>query len=84
MDKNSIDGDVVMTAGALDAAADRLEDAAKQVRRNAELIRKTGDLSNAAEAAAIISQVFGQCRLDLFVMRPIRALRDKMKTSASQ
>lgn len=66
--------DAEMTAGALDAAADRLEDAAKQVRQHAASMRKDGDITRAAEAASVIAQSFGQCRLDLFVTRPLRAV----------
>lgn len=66
--------DATMTAGALDAAADRLEDAAKQVRVQAAAMRKDGDVTRAAEAAAVIAQSMAQCRLDLFVTRPLRAV----------
>ena len=61
------------TANALDAAADRLEGAASDVRRTAKRMRETGDLTYAGEAASTVAQVVGQCRLDLFVIRPLRA-----------
>lgn len=66
--------DVTSLASALDAAADRLEDAAQQVRRHAEMMRKDNDVTRAAEAASTIAQSFGQCRLDLFVTRSLRAV----------
>ena len=61
------------TAEALEAAADRLEGAAQDVRRTATLMRETGDLTYAGEAISTVAQVVGQCRLDLFVVRPLRA-----------
>lgn len=36
-------------------------------------MRETGDLTYAGEAASTVAQVVGQCRLDLFVVRPLRA-----------
>lgn len=62
------------TSKALEAAADHLDDAARDVRRIAKRMVDTGDLSYAGEAASTIAQVMGQCRLDLFVVRPLRAL----------
>lgn len=64
---------VADTAEALEAAADRLEGAAGDVRRSAKRMRETGDLTYAGEAASSVAQVVGQCRLDLFVIRPLRA-----------
>jgi signal transduction histidine kinase len=61
------------TAEALEAAADRLDGAAQDVRRLAKRMRETGDLTYAGEAASVVAQVVGQCRLDLFVIRPLRA-----------
>lgn len=66
--------DTVMTVGALDGAADILERAAKDVRIQAEAMRKDGDLTRAGEAASTIAQAMAQCRLDLFVIRPLRAV----------
>lgn len=64
------------TSDALDMAAEQLERAAADVRRTADRMRKTRDLSYAGEAASTIAQVVGQCRLDLFVIRPLRANSD--------
>lgn len=61
------------TADALDAAADQLVRAAEDVRRTAKRMRETGDLTYAGEAISTVAQVVGQCRLDLFVIRPLRA-----------
>ncbi len=64
---------VADTAEALEAAAARLEAAAGDVRRCAKRMRESGDLTYAGEAASAVAQVVGQCRLDLFVIRPLRA-----------
>lgn len=66
--------DVTSTAEALDAAADNMEHAAKEVRRHAASMRAKSDLTYAAEAISVISQLPSQCRLDLFVTRPLRAI----------
>lgn len=65
------------TADALDAAANRLENAAQDVRRLAQQMRETRDLTYAGEAASTVAQVVGQCRLDLFVLRPLRSAISK-------
>lgn len=62
------------TSKAIEEAADRLEEAAREVRRIAKRMVDSGDLSYAGEAASTVAQVMGQCRLDLFVVRPLRAL----------
>ncbi len=62
------------TAEALESAADRMESAAGEVRRIAKRMRETRDLTCAGEAASAVAQLPGQCRLDLFVVRPLRAL----------
>jgi hypothetical protein len=64
---------VADTADALEAAADRLASAANDVRSLAKRMRATGDLTYAGEAASTVAQVVGQCRLDLFVIRPLRS-----------
>lgn len=61
------------TADALEAAANQLVRAAGEVRRTAKRMRETGDLTYAGEAISTVAQVVGQCRLDLFVVRPLRA-----------
>lgn len=67
---------VADTALALDAAADRMESAAGEVRRIARRMRDTRDMTYAGEAVSVVAQLPGQCRLDLFVIRPLRALAD--------
>lgn len=62
------------TAKAIEEAADRLEEAARDVRRSAKRMVDTGDLTYAGEAASTVAHVISQCRLDLFVVRPLRAL----------
>ena len=62
------------TAEALEAAADRMESAAGEVRRIAKRMRENRDLTYAGEAISVIAQLPGQCRLDLFVVRPLRAI----------
>ena len=62
------------TVDALDAAADRMTSAADELRRIAKRMRTSGDLTYAGEAISIVAQLPGQCRLDLFVIRPLRAL----------
>ncbi len=62
------------TADAIEAAADRMQDAANCVRRIAARMRETKDLTYAGEAVSHIAQLPMQCRLDLFVIRPLRAL----------
>ena len=61
------------TAAALEAAADRLESTAGDVRRSAKRMRETGDVTYAVEAASAVAQVVGQCRLDVFISRALRA-----------
>lgn len=63
-----------MTAGAIDAAADNLERAAREIRNQARMMRDDGDLTRAAEVVSIVAQMPAQCRLDLLVTRPMRAL----------
>jgi hypothetical protein len=65
------------TAEAIEAAADRLARTAADVRRIAQRMRDSGDLTYAGEAASAVAQVVGQCRLDLFVIRPLRAQTEK-------
>ena len=62
------------TADALDAAADRMTGAAEEVRRIAKRMRLSGDLTYAGEAVSVVAQLPAQCRLDLFVIRPLRAI----------
>lgn len=62
------------TVDALTAASDRMEAAAGELRRIASRMQKTGDLTYAGEAVSVVAQLPGQCRLDLFVVRPLRAL----------
>ena len=61
------------TADAIDAAADRVADASAALRRTAKRMRESGDLSYAGEAVSVVAQLPMQCRLDLFVIRPLRA-----------
>ena len=65
------------TADAIEAAADRMADAANGLRSIAKRMRSTGDLTYAGEAVSIVAQLPGQCRLDLFVIRPLRAIPAK-------
>lgn len=67
---------VAATAEALEAAADRMEGAVGEVRRFAKRMRETRDMTYAGEAVSVVAQLPGQCRLDLFVVRPLRALSD--------
>lgn len=62
------------TAKALEAAAMCMDDASRDLRRIAKRMRETGDLSYAGEGASIVAQLPGQCRLDLFVIRPLRTI----------
>lgn len=65
------------TAEAIEAAADRLEGTAGDMRRIAKRMRETKDLTYAGEAISVVAAVVGQCRLDLFVVRPLRAFETK-------
>ena len=65
------------TADAIDAAADRVADASAALRRTAKRMRESGDLSYAGEAVYVVAQLPMQCRLDLFVIRPLRAIPAK-------
>lgn len=62
------------TADAIEAAADRMEAAAGELRRIAQRMQKAGDLTYAGEAISVVAQLPAQCRLDLFVVRPLRAI----------
>lgn len=64
---------VAETCAAIDAAADRMSDAATELRRIAARMKQTRDLTYAGEAISVVAQLPGQCRLDLFVIRPLRA-----------
>lgn len=72
--------DVTMTAGAIDHAADMTERAAADLRRLAARMRADGDLQSAGEAASVVAQLPGQCRLDLFVVRPLRECQRALAT----
>ena len=61
------------TADAIEVAADRVADASAALRRTAKRMRESGDLSYAGEAVSVVAQLPMQCRLDLFVIRPLRA-----------
>ncbi len=65
------------TADAIEAAADRVADASEALRRTAKRMRESGALSDAGEAVSVVAQLPMQCRLDLFVIRPIRAIPAK-------
>lgn len=62
------------TADVIEAAADRMASAAGDVRKIAQRMRETGDLTYAGEAISVVAQLPMQCRLDLFVVRPLRAM----------
>ena len=62
------------TADAIDAAADRMTSAADELRRMSKRMREMRDLSYAGEAISVVAQLPMQCRLDLFVIRPLRAI----------
>ena len=66
--------DVIPTAEAIEAAAVDLRKTADSLERIAQKMRDTGDISYAGEATSILAAVPIQCRIDLFVTRPLRAL----------
>jgi hypothetical protein len=63
-----------LTAQVIDAAAKLLRDKAAELERIAALMRSGDDLTYAAEALGVIAQLPVQCRVDLLVTRPLRAL----------
>lgn len=65
--------DATMTIGAIEHAAAAMEDAARELRTQARLMKEDGDLTRAAEAVRVIAGAAGQCRIDLLVTRPLRA-----------
>lgn len=64
--------DVKMTAEAIDEMAKALEHYANDLRQNAKSMRKHNDISYAGEAMQTIKNCFGNLRMDLLVIRPIR------------
>lgn len=66
--------DATMTIGAIERAAEVMEDAARELRTQARLMKEDGDLTRAAEAARVIAAAAGQCRIDLLITRPLRAV----------
>ncbi len=65
------------TAKAIEDMAVELEAKAAELRGVAMRARETGDLSYAAEAAAVVMNIMGALRLDLLVRRPLRELGAK-------
>lgn len=63
-----------LTAQIIDEAAKILRDRAAELDRIAERMRSRNDLTYAAEALSVIVQLAMQCRTDLLVTRPLRAL----------
>jgi len=66
--------DVEPTAQVIDAAADRMCQAAEKLVRIAKNMRDRNDLNYAAEAVSEILNAVQNCDIDLLAVRPIRAL----------
>lgn len=62
------------TAEVIDKAADRFEDIARELRRYAVSLRDKKDFCYATMAASTIIQAPNQARLDLLMVRPLRAM----------
>ena len=73
--------DVEQTAVHIEAMAQELKHYSRHLEMLAKLTRKRNDLDYAAEAAQSIANLIGNVRLDLLVMRPIRAMRNEIKKS---
>jgi len=66
--------DVEPTAQVIDTAAERFRQTADELNRLASRMREKNDLTYAAEAMTTIMNAVQNCRMDLLVTRPIRAL----------
>ena len=66
--------DVEPTAQVIDTAAERFRQTADELNRLASRMRERNDLTYSSEAMMAILNVLQNCRLDLLVTRPIRAL----------
>ena len=66
--------DVEPTAKVIDTAAERFRNAADALNQLASMMREKNDLTYAAEAMTTIMNAVQNCRMDLLVTRPIRAL----------
>lgn len=66
--------DVEPTAQVIDAAANRLRQSADDLDRIAARMREQKDLTYAAEATSCLLNALQNCRMDLLVTRPIRAI----------
>ena len=66
--------DVEPTAQVIDTAAERFRQTAEELNRLASRMRERNDLTYASEAMMAIINTMQNCRMDLLVTRPIRAL----------
>jgi tRNA(Ser,Leu) C12 N-acetylase TAN1 len=73
---SSIEIDLKPTAEAMENAANRMRQSADELDRLAARMQERGDLSYASVGINVIVNCLSNCRLDLFVTRPIRALQN--------
>lgn len=66
--------DVEPTATAIDDMAGHLEASAERLRHVSRAMREDGDLTRAADAASAIATLLPRLRLDLLIVRPLRAV----------
>lgn len=66
--------DVEPTAQAIDTAEERFRHTADELNRLASRMRERNDLTYSSEAMIAIINAMQNCRMDLLVTRPIRAL----------
>ena len=62
------------TAEAIDAIAKRMIRCAAELEQAAERMRSSGDLAIAGDAMISVANLYPNLRLDLLVIRPLRAV----------
>lgn len=67
--------DVKMTAEAIDEMAKQFDHYAEELRTAARKMRERKDIEYASEAMHVIRSCFSNIRIDLLVVRPMRAFQ---------
>lgn len=62
------------TAEVIDGMVRECEARAEELRRIAAQMRKSGELTYSAEAVNVIKNLMANIRIDLLIVRPLRAL----------